>query len=136
MSSGAISFSGTRFVSEEDYEIFKKRCNPEEGDLLLSKVGTTGVPAIVGKQTKFALFVSVALLKTNKDVIDSSYLFYTIQSPLVQDQAKENTRGVANKNWVLKAIASTIIPLPPLKEQKRIVAKVEELLKQVDALKV
>lgn len=61
-------------------------------------------------------------------LIFSNFLIYAIQSPLVQLQAKANTRGVGNKNWVLSSIGRTIIPLPPLNEQKRIVAKIEELL--------
>ena len=56
-------------------------------------------------------------------------------SPLVQDQAKENTRGVGNKNWVIKDIANTIMPIPPLAEQKRIVQKLDEILPLCEKLK-
>lgn len=132
ISSGTIDFSNTKFISEEDYQIFKKRCNPESGDILLSKVGTTGVPAIVKGDTKFSLFVSVALLKLSSK-ITSDLLWYWIQSPVVQEQAKLNTRGIGNKNWVLKSIGSTLIPLPPLEEQHRIVAKLNELLPLVES---
>lgn len=132
ISSGTIDFSNTKFISEEDYQIFKKRCNPESGDILLSKVGTTGVPAIVKGDTKFSLFVSVALLKLSRK-ITSDLLWYWIQSPVVQEQAKLNTRGIGNKNWVLKSIGSTLIPLPPLEEQHRIVAKLNELLPLVES---
>ena len=50
-------------------------------------------------------------------------------------QADDNTRGVGNKNWVLDAIAKTMVVLPPLAEQKRIVAKLEELLPLCERLK-
>jgi type I restriction enzyme S subunit len=89
---------------------------------------------MVDTDEKFSLFVSVALLKFNHECIDICFLYYLLYSPLVQIQANENTRGVGNKNWVLDAISRTIIPLPPLAEQHRIVAKIEELLPYCDKL--
>ena len=132
MSNGFLSLENTKFISEEEHKELYARCNPEKGDLILSKVGTTGVPAIVDTAEPFSLFVSVALLKFDCKCIDVEFLYYMLMSPLVQAQATENTRGVGNKNWVLDAIASTMVVLPPLVEQKRIVAKIEELLPLVD----
>ena len=105
------------------------------GDMLLSKVGTTGVPAIVDTDEPFSLFVSVALLKYNHSCINEQFFYYLLQSPLVQEQAEFNTRGAGNKNWVLDAIAKTIIVIPPLAEQQRIVDRVNELLAVCDKLK-
>ena len=65
----------------------------------------------------------------------NKFLKNLINSPLVQIQAAENTRGVGNKNWVMRDIANTIIVLPPLAEQKRIVEKLEQLLPLCDCLK-
>ena len=135
ISSGKIDFSQTKFISKEDFEIFKKRCNPQKGDILLSKVGTTGVPAIVEEDRDFGLFVSVALLKPDSSLIRSDFLYYQILSPHVQQQAKNNTRGVGNKNWVLKDIAKTLVVLPPLEEQKRIVEKLDKLMLEIHKLK-
>lgn len=132
MSNGFLSLENTKYISEEEHKELYARCNPEKGDLILSKVGTTGVPAIVDTTEPFSLFVSVALLKFDCKCIDIEFLYYMLMSPLVQAQATENTRGVGNKNWVLDAIASTMVVLPPLVEQKRIVAKIEELLPLVD----
>lgn len=132
MSNGFLSLENTKYISEEEHKELYTRCNPEKGDLILSKVGTTGVPAIVDTTEPFSLFVSVALLKFDCKCIDIKFLYYMLMSPLVQAQATENTRGVGNKNWVLDAIASTMVVLPPLVEQKRIVAKIEELLPLVD----
>lgn len=129
MSSGRLSFGNTKFVSKEESDILNQRCNPEKGDLLLSKVGTTGIPVIVDVDFQFSLFVSLALIKFFPNLIDSSFFVYLIKSPLVQNQVREHTRGVGNKNWVLNDIAKTIIAIPPLAEQKRIVAKLEQLFK-------
>lgn len=134
MSNGYLSLGNTKFISEEEHRALYARCNPEKGDIILSKVGTTGVPAIVNTDESFSLFVSVALLKFDHECIDAKFLYYMLMSPLVQAQAKENTRGVGNKNWVLDAIGNTMIVLPPLAEQKRIVAKIEELLPYCERL--
>lgn len=137
MSRGVLDFSNTKFISEEEHKILYKRCNPEKGDLLITKVGTTGVPVIVDTDKQFSLFVSVALMKFSPQYLDVFFLKELINSPLVQQQAQENTRGVGNKNWVLDDIRNTIVPLPPLEEQKRIVEAIEKfepLLSEYDKL--
>ena len=135
MSNGSLSLEHTKFITAEEHAELYTRCNPERGDMLLSKVGTTGVPAIVDTDEPFSLFVSVALLKYNHACIDEKYFYYLLKSPLVQQQATENTRGVGNKNWVLDAIAKTVVVLPPFAEQKRIVAKLDEILPLCEGLK-
>lgn len=55
-----------------------------------------------------------------------------IQSPLVQEQAKENTRGVGNKNWVLSAVSKTLMVVPPLEEQGRIKNRLNLILSYVE----
>ncbi|HJB40371.1 MAG TPA: restriction endonuclease subunit S, partial [Candidatus Ruthenibacterium avium] len=132
MSSGKLDFSNCKYISEEEHQELFLRCNPEYGDLLLTKIGTTGIPVIVDTHKQFSLFVSVALLKFDQNLVYNKFLQFLISSPLVQIQATENTRGVGNKNWVMRDIANTIIALPPLAEQKRIVAKIEELLPYID----
>lgn len=132
MSSGIIDFSNTKFISVEEHQELYKRCNPETGDLLLTKVGTTGIPIIVDTDKQFSLFVSVALLKMNWQLINAKFLCNTIKSPLVYQQVQENTRGVGNKNWVMRDIANTILPFPPLSEQRRIVEKIEQFMPFVE----
>ncbi|HGF7735222.1 restriction endonuclease subunit S [Enterococcus faecium] len=134
ISSGEIDFSNTKFISREEHEALYKRCDPERDDILLTKVGTTGIPVIVDTDKEFSLFVSVALLKFNTDLIFNKYFMYVIKAPVVQIQARENTRGVGNKNWVMRDIANTVLPLSPLAEQNRIVEKIEELLPYTNQL--
>lgn len=135
MSNGQLSLKDTKFISEEEHRELWSRCNPQRGDILLSKVGTTGVPAKVDTDEEFSLFVSVALLKFNNKLLDIDFLIYSILAPNFQKQCKDHTRGVGNKNWVIVDIANTTLPLPPLAEQKRIVAKLEEILPMCDKLK-
>lgn len=133
ISSGKILFDDCKFISQEDHTILSSRCNPQYGDLLITKVGSnTGIPVLVDTDAEFSLFVSVALIKFVKYTIFDKFIKYLINSPLVQSQIKERTRGVGNPNWVLKDISETFIPLPPLSEQHRIVAKIEELMPLVE----
>ena len=135
MSSGKLNFNNTKFISQEEHAVLYKRCNPEKGDLLVTKVGTTGVPVIVDTDKEFSLFVSVALLKFNNNFLNIKFLYYLILSPLVKEQAKANTKGIGNQNWVIDKIANTLITIPPLLEQQRIVNKIEELLNLCNTLK-
>lgn len=135
MSSGMLDLSRTKYITKKEHDELCLRCKPEYGDLLISKVGTTGVPAIVKTYTEFSLFVSVALMKFSQNLLDVEYLYYLIYTPLVNGQVKENTKGIGNKNWVIDKIKETLVVLPPLEEQKRIVARVEELLALCDQLK-
>lgn len=134
ISTGQLSFSDIKYITKSEHEELYSRCDPEQGDILISKVGTTGVPVIVNTNEQFSLFVSVALLKYVHHLLDGNYLVYAFKSPYVYQQSQDNTRGVGNKNWVLDAIKNTCFPLPPLAEQHRIVARVEELMAKIDEL--
>lgn len=128
MSSGSLDFSSTRFISKNQHQDLIKRCYPQKGDLLLTKVGTTGIPVLVDVDLEFSIFVSVALIKFPKDLLSGEYLSWLIKSPLVKKQSEDGTEGVGNKNLVLKKIAKFLLAIPPLEEQKRIVAEINKLL--------
>ena len=132
ISSGIIDFSNTKYISKEEHQKLSDRCHPQKGDLLLSKVGTTGIPALVTTDQEFSLFVSVALIKLTQNKFSNEFLVFMIQSPLVQEQAKENTRGVGNKNWVLSAVSKTLMVVPPLEEQKRIKNRLNIVLPYIE----
>jgi type I restriction enzyme, S subunit len=135
LSSGVIDFSSTRFISVNEHDQLSKRCNPEFGDLLLTKVGTTGIPVVVDTARPFSIFVSVALIKAPWDLVNVEYLRLLVSSPFVKKQSAEGTEGVGNKNLVLRKIAEFFLAIPPADEQHRIVAKVNQLIALCDQLK-
>ncbi|OYQ42427.1 hypothetical protein CHU94_03050 [Rhodoferax sp. TH121] len=127
LSSGFIDFSDTRFISSQSHEDLAKRCNPEMGDVLLTKIGTTGIAVVVDTPRAFSLFVSVALIKLPSVSVDRDFLSLVINSPFVRQQSEDGTEGVGNKNLVLRKIKAFQIPIPPLAEQSRIVTRVAQL---------
>ena len=131
ISSGKISFEQTKFISKTEHELLASRCDPHRDDILLTKVGTTGIPVLVDTDRPFSIFVSVAQLRFSTELLDKFFLIYLLKSPLVQTQCRENTKGVGNKNWVMRDIANTLICIPPLAEQKRIQASLANVLKSI-----
>ena len=131
ISSGKISFERTKFISKTEHELLASRCDPHRDDILLTKVGTTGIPVLVDTDRPFSIFESVAQLRFSTELLDKFFLIYLLKSPLVQTQCRENTKGVGNKNWVMRDIANTLICIPPLAEQKRIQASLANVLKSI-----
>ena len=62
------------------------------------------------------------------------YLAYLLSSPLVYDQATKGTTGTAQPTIALRPLRNFVVPLPPLAEQHRIVAKVDALMTLCDQL--
>ena len=135
MSSGDLNFNDTRYITKEEHDQLINRCHPEYGDLLLTKVGTTGVPVLIDSKRPFSIFVSVALIKFPQKLIYGQYLKHIFNAPVLTTQSTDGTEGVGNKNLVLRKINMFKIPTPPLAEQQRIVAKVDELFALCDQLK-
>lgn len=134
ISAGRISFNSIKYISQAAHKELYKRCDPRRDDILLTKVGTTGIPVLIETDIEFSLFVSVALLRFSKEYIDKVFLVYLLLTPLIQVQCAEKTRGVGNKNWVMRDIAHTLLAFPPIFEQKRIVTRIQELFSTLDKI--
>lgn len=119
-----ISFDNCRFISEEQHRDYVKRCKPERGDVLYTKVGTTGIAKAVDVDREFSIFVSIALLKLRSDIMPS-YLEMVLNSPLCRAQAAHLTQGMANRNLVLQDLKRIVLPVPSVLEQKRILVTLQ-----------
>jgi type I restriction enzyme, S subunit len=131
---GHLDLDNCDFISEEHYVKSRERCCPEFNDILIVSVGgTIGRTSLIPKDSYFALVRSVALIKPL--LIDSSYLKYSMDSRLLQNSIHARKRGGAQPCLYLSEIEKFLFSLPPLAEQHRIVAKVDELMALCDALK-
>ena len=128
-----IKLDKVDYVLEEEYTRIRKRCDPEIGDILISCSGSVGRVAIVDSN-EYVMVRSVALIKHKQDCLSSSFLAYVLRSPFVQYQIKNKSRTTAQSNLFLGKINEILIPLPPLPEQHRIVAKVDRLMALCDQL--
>jgi type I restriction enzyme, S subunit len=133
LSQGAILFEKVRYVPEEIFNERIRRLKPEEGDILFSREGTIGLSAIVPAGVDLCLGQRMMMYRPQK-FLDSSYFLYFLASPVFQTQLYSKTTGTAAKHVNIGDIRKMIIPLPPLAEQKRIVAKVNQLMTLCDTL--
>ncbi|WP_139452721.1 restriction endonuclease subunit S [Campylobacter armoricus] len=105
-----------------------------EGDLLISCSGTLGKIVELPKNTEIGI-INQALLKIRLDntKILNSYFIYNFNSPIMQGKILESTLGSAIKNIAsVKILKQIKIPLPPLKEQERIVGILDESFANID----
>lgn len=125
-----IYFDDTKFISESEHIELYKRCNPEYGDVLITKSGTIGRTAIVEVDFEFSLFVSVALIKNFKNIILSKYLSKNIEDYINKINVGSEIKGGVIKNYHITDIKEQKIPLPPLEEQKEIIRILDEILER------
>jgi len=132
ISSGYINFKDTRFVPETYYEALSPSRKSERGDVLLAVTGSLGVSVLVNTDKRFTFQRHIALLKTQKELLSPKYAWILFQTTSVCDKLKEVSTGTAQKTVPIKALRKIAIPLPPLAEQLRIVARLNEILPLIE----
>lgn len=124
------------FISEDLYKTFKKEFGvPQKNDLLISGVGTIGVPYVISDEKKFYFKDGNVIWLKNKGVFDASYMYYLYKTVFVDNQIHSMSAGTTVDTYTIINAKNTIIPLPPLSEQQRIVERIEELFTKLDEAK-
>ena len=124
------------FISEEHFQaIAKDNGVPQPGDLMVSGVGTIGKIYIVKESDKFYYKdASVLCFENRKNVIDSKFAKYMLESDFLQGQMKDNSKGTTVDTITISSAMLYICILPPLAEQIRIVTAIESAFAQLDQI--
>lgn len=131
-----LDITDVTYVSESVHRPIFQRCNPERGDVLYIKDGATaGLAAVNPLDEEFSLLSSVALLKPDRRILHEEYLKWYLNSPIGFKSLTDQLTGSAITRIILKTIRSSIIPVPPPPEQRRIVARLNRLMPALDATK-
>jgi len=131
---GELDFSNVKYISFEDHLEFSKRSKVEIDDILFAMIGTIGNPVVVSNIEKEFSIKNVALFKNfAKELIATKYIFWLLS--FSTNELKKQSRGGIQKFVSLQILRSLPIPLPPLSEQKRIVAEIEKQLAKTKQLK-
>lgn len=123
-----------KYIDENTHKGYLKRSILQANDILITIAGTLGRTAIV-RESDLPLnanqAVAMVRLVNSKD-LSLIYLIYALNSSEIQSYLTKQRKITAIPNLTLEIIENCLIPLPPLAEQKRIVAKIEELLPLID----
>lgn len=114
-------FESSKCVSLDDYKKYK--IHPQMGDVFMTRIGSIGKCAVVDRDEELAYYVSLALIRPNKDKIISKYIKHIIESSIgSRELAKRTLVNAVPIKINLGEIGKIKIPVPPLEDQERIVA--------------
>src|SRR5690348_7989690 len=120
-----VTFDDFRFITEEAFELERKRVDLLPDDVLLTIVGSIGRTAVVPESPRqFAIQRSVAMIRPRG--MDSKFCMYQLQSDRVQKWLREHARGSAQQGVYLKTLANLPMLVVPPSKQRQIVAEIEK----------
>ena len=128
-----IDFSNAKRIGEDDYNRLARKTTPEKGDIIFPRYGTIGVTRRVITNSKFIVSYSCCTIKMLSNSMDADYIDFVLKSPLITNEIHKYVNKTTQPNVGLKSIKMFLFPLPPLDEQHRIVAKIEEIRPDIDA---
>ena len=131
--SGSIEFESAKLISFEDANAINIRSGVDDGDILFAMIGTIGNPVLVKKDREFSIKNMALFKKINGNFFSMDYLMLFLTN--AQTEMKKSSSASVQSFVSLSFLRAYPIPLPPFPEQKRIVAKLEELLPLCERLK-
>ena len=122
-------YSSSKYISADAYN--KYRVKPMTGDVFMTRIGSIGKCAIMTKDEDLAYYVSLALIRPNRNILDSRYLRHYIESSLGTKELSKRTLHNAVPIKINKDdIGKIIVKYPKLELQ----IKIANVLDNFDAI--
>lgn len=132
---GFMEYTRKEYISREEYKSRQGRGITEKGDLLFTTEAPMGNAALCDlDECSCGQRIITFKEYTKRTVVPALYMYF-ILSPAFQQQLLDNCTGTTAKGIKADKLKHFLLPLPPYEEQKRIVAKLEEILPLCDRLK-
>ena len=123
-----------RYVDADTYQVRIARLVPQEDDIVYTREGSICRAAQLPGNKNICLGQRVMLVRCAHGMLPQ-FLRRMLMSPAVITKLTEQQKGIGAKHVNVSDVCNLLIPLPPLAEQKRIVAKLEEILPLCERLK-
>ena len=127
LKNGKIVFSPINYISENDANKIDERSKVDKNDIIFAMIGTIGNPVLVNTDNRIAI-KNIALLKSIFS-INMKYIYYYVL--MYQKYLKEGASGGNQKFVSLLKLKKSLICIPPLEEQNRIVKVLDELKEKI-----
>ncbi len=114
-------------ISKEFHQKLTSKNKPSKGDVLYSRVGAKyGEAGVVEHSFEFSVYVSVTLIRPKRELLNNYFLKHYLNSPRIKDLAKKSISSSGVPNLNVNSVRDFLVPIPPLPEQQRIVAILDE----------
>lgn len=110
-----------KYISKDDYEKEYKNKKVDKGDILMTRIGDIGTPALIDFDKPLAYYVTLSLIKCKSQFVKSNFLYYYIQNDSFQKELYKRTLHIAfPKKINLGEIGLSSITFPEISEQQKI----------------
>lgn len=131
---GMLNLNEPKFVDEKTYARWSARCQPQPGDILITREAPMGEVCIIPEGMKVCLGQRMMLARLVPKTINPQFLLYSLRDPNLMDRVQGKPVGATVQHLRVGGVETLLVPLPPLAEQHRIVSKVKELMALCDRL--
>ena len=131
MKNGQIDWDTITFIGDEDHQRIYKRCNPEEGDILLTTTGTIGNVAIMPKHEEVSMDRGITLLKIDRQRVTSVFVAELLKQPSIQTEMGANVHASAIGHLFMNKVKKLPAIVPSMERQ----IEFTSVVKQIDKTK-
>ena len=133
---GCINFLSALKTGVDEFNERIRRAEPRTGDIVYVREGDVGRCAVINGTQRFSLGQRVMMFRPDQSKVDPKFLFYQLISPpFHEDQVLCSMTGTTSRHVNIKELRDMKIIIPPLLDQRRIVAHLDRLLVKVDEVR-
>jgi len=125
------NFKDTKFISLSEHRRLIKRCKPEKGDILLTRIGTLGLTKLIDWDVDASIYVSLALLKLKRKSLTEYVYAYSKSDQFINEILKRSLVNATPQKINMGEIKSVPLCIPSSTKEQ---SKIAEVLSDIDSL--
>lgn len=131
---GNIHWKTSKYVTQETYTSYMTRGIPKPGDVIFTMEAPLGEAAVIPDDRRFSLAQRTLLLRPNRTLVEPQFFARVLTSPDVREAIYAQATGTTVKGIASKRLKHISLPIPPISRQSEIVAYLDKLQAQIEAM--